>query len=273
MAGRADLCDEIRKETEADRPIRSVLCLRHVPIHPGNDAADSAGDDAETMATDEPGRLIDRGRHADVFELGDTRVLRRYRTGQQAAPEAAVMEHVRSYGYPAPEVHRVDGSEMELERVEGPGMLDLVARQPHRIGQFARLLADLHRRLHKIPAPEGLASPFGRGDRVLHLDLQPANVVITARGPVVLDWGWAAAGPSEADGAHTWLQLTTSEVPGRHRSAWPRRWAVGSSSGSSSGNSTPIGCVAAWPRSPTTGWPCANSRRANARRYRCSSDG
>ena len=214
MAGRADLCDEIRKETEADRPIRSVLCLRHVPIHPGNDAADSAGDDAETMATDEPGRLIDRGRHADVFELGDTRVLRRYRTGQQAAPEAAVMEHVRSYGYPAPEVHRVDGSEMELERVEGPGMLDLVARQPHRIGQFTRLLADLHRRLHKIPAPEGLASPFGRGDRVLHLDLQPANVVITARGPVVLDWGWAAAGPSEADGAHTWLQLTTSEVPG-----------------------------------------------------------
>ena len=49
---------------------------------------------------------------------------------------------------------------------------------------------------------------------MLHLDLQPGNVVMTRRGPVVLDWGWAAAGPPEAENAHTWLQLETSEVPG-----------------------------------------------------------
>jgi aminoglycoside phosphotransferase (APT) family kinase protein len=76
------------------------------------------------------------------------------------------------------------------------------------------VLADLHHRLHEIPAPAALASPFARGDRVLHLDLQPANVILTTRGPVVLDWGWAAAGPPEVDEAHTWLQLATSEVPG-----------------------------------------------------------
>jgi Ser/Thr protein kinase RdoA (MazF antagonist) len=163
---------------------------------------------------DQHGPLLGRGRHADVFELSPGRVLRRYRTGQDAAPEAAIMEHVRRHGYPAPEVFGVDGPSMELERVDGPGLLELVARRPHRIGSFAGLLADLHHRLHQIPAPTDSALPFGRGGCVLHLDLQPGNVVMTDRGPVVLDWGWAAAGPAEAENAHTWLQLETSEVPG-----------------------------------------------------------
>lgn len=163
---------------------------------------------------EEPGSLLGRGRHADVFAAGPGRVLRRYRTGHDAEPEAAVIDHVRRHGYPAPEVFSVAGPEMEMERVEGPGLLEMAARRPHRMGYFASLLADLHHRLHDISAPAGLGTPFGRGDRVLHLDLQPANVVITPRGPVVLDWGWAAAGPPVADNAHTWLQLATSEVPG-----------------------------------------------------------
>ena len=163
---------------------------------------------------EEPDRLIGRGRHADVFEAGPGKVLRRYRSGQDAGPEAAVIDHVRRHGYPAPEVFKVEGTDMEMERIEGPGLLELVARRPQRIGYFAGVLAGLHHRLHEIPAPPGLSRPFGRGDRVLHLDLQPANVVITSYGPVVLDWGWAAAGPPVADSAHTWLQLATSEIPG-----------------------------------------------------------
>ncbi len=37
---------------------------------------------------------------------------------------------------------------------------------------------------------------------------------MSASGPVVLDWGWAAAGPPELDVAHTWLEIATSVVPG-----------------------------------------------------------
>jgi aminoglycoside phosphotransferase (APT) family kinase protein len=162
----------------------------------------------------DPGPLLGRGRHADVFEMGPTRVLRRYRTGQQAEPEASVMAHVRAHGFPAPEVFDVDGGDMVLERVDGPSLLHVMTHEPHRIRRHADLLAQLHHRLHRIAAPPALPTPFGRGDRVLHLDLQPANVILTGRGPVVLDWGWAAAGPAEADPAHTWLQIETSEVPG-----------------------------------------------------------
>ena len=166
------------------------------------------------MDSDLPGRLIGRGRHADVFELSTTSVLRRYRTGQDATPEAAIMWHIRTFGFPAPEVHRVEGSEMELERIDGPMLLDVLARRPDRIASYTQLLADLHHRLHAIPAPDGLPTPFGRGANVLHLDLQPANIVMSASGPVVLDWGWAAAGPPELDVAHTWLEIATSVVPG-----------------------------------------------------------
>jgi tRNA A-37 threonylcarbamoyl transferase component Bud32 len=165
-------------------------------------------------------RLIGAGRHADVFELSSTRVLRRYRTGQDATPEALVMAHVRAHGFPAPEVYRAAGAEMELERVDGPSLLEVIARSPHRLPHFARLLADLHQQLHEIVAPTEVPRPFGQGeqggqgDRVLHLDLQPGNVVLSDRGPVLLDWGWAAAGAPEIDVAHTWLELATSAVPG-----------------------------------------------------------
>jgi tRNA A-37 threonylcarbamoyl transferase component Bud32 len=190
----------------------SAISDHRAPVDPAKTASRSR--DTCAMANSEPGRLIGRGRHADVFELDAFRVLRRYRTGQQVAAEAAIMEHVRSFGYPVPAVHHANGSEKELERVVGDGLLELLVRRPHRLGYFARLMADLHEPLHEIPAPPDLSSPFGRGDRVLHLDLQPANVILATSGPVVLDWGWAAAGPPEMDVAHTWLQLATSEITG-----------------------------------------------------------
>jgi len=168
-----------------------------------------------------PGALIGQGRHADVFALDDSRVLHRYRTRQPAEPEAAIMRYVHGHGYPVPRVIDVAGPDIVMERVTGPSMLSLMARRPHRLGALARLLRDLHVRLHAIPAPEEWQRPVGAGDSVLHLDLQPANVVMTATGPVVLDWGFAAAGPPQADVAHTWLQLATSEVPG----AWALRAA------------------------------------------------
>ncbi|HEX7169034.1 MAG TPA: phosphotransferase [Acidimicrobiales bacterium] len=161
-----------------------------------------------------PGRLIGSGRHADVYELGADRVLRRYRTAQQAGPEAALMEHVRAHGFPAPEVFAADGGDLVMQRVDGPSLLHVMSQAPHRLGRLAALLAELHHRLHEIPAPPGTARPVGSGDAVLHLDLHPANVVVTPDGPVVLDWGWAGAGPADADAAHTWLQMATSEVPG-----------------------------------------------------------
>ncbi len=51
-----------------------------------------------------PGRLIGSGRAADVYEIDARRVLRRYRVPFDVGTEAAVMAHLRSAGYPVPEV-------------------------------------------------------------------------------------------------------------------------------------------------------------------------
>jgi aminoglycoside phosphotransferase (APT) family kinase protein len=53
---------------------------------------------------------------------------------------------------------------------------------------------------------------FGPGDRVLHLDLHPANVMLTAAGPVVIDWTNAAAGPAGADVALADLIMATADI-------------------------------------------------------------
>ena len=43
---------------------------------------------------------------------------------------------------------------------------------------------------------EGVARAHGlTGDRVLHIDLHPENVIISPAGPVVIDWSGASAGP------------------------------------------------------------------------------
>lgn len=161
-----------------------------------------------------PGRLIARGRAADVFESGPGLVLRRYRTQIDVLREAAVMQLVEGYGYPVSRVHEVCGRDLVMERLDGPTMLADLARRPWRIRRHARTLADLHRRLHEIPAPRWLPAPLGEGDAVLHADLHPDNVLMTSRGPVVIDWTNAVRGPGAADVVYTWLLLATSIPPG-----------------------------------------------------------
>jgi hypothetical protein len=58
-----------------------------------------------------PWKLVGSGRHADVYDLGDGRVLRRYRDASAVADrEAGVMVHAWSHGVPVPEVFDVSGA-------------------------------------------------------------------------------------------------------------------------------------------------------------------
>jgi aminoglycoside phosphotransferase (APT) family kinase protein len=63
------------------------------------------------------------------------------------------------------------------------------------------MLAQLHTRLHEIPF---------EGERLLHHDLHPNNVLPSHRGPVVIDWTNARAGDPALDVALTWVIGTTS---------------------------------------------------------------
>jgi thiamine kinase-like enzyme len=64
-------------------------------------------------------------------------------------------------------------------------------------------VGQLHRQLHAIPAPADLPAPLGEGTSLVHLDLHPGNVLLTASGPVVIDWPNAGRGSGLADVACT----------------------------------------------------------------------
>jgi aminoglycoside phosphotransferase (APT) family kinase protein len=168
---------------------------------------------AHRVPDDQLGPRLAAGRDAIVYALGDDRVVRRASDPERSYRlEAEVMEHVRALGYPVPAVHRLAPGEMVLDRVEGPTMLDDLASHPWRLRSHARLLADLQRRLHELPAPEGLR-PFPlEGDRVLHLDFHPGNVMLSPDGPVVIDWTNVARGAPGAETALTWIVLAVFEA-------------------------------------------------------------
>ncbi|MEV0394718.1 phosphotransferase [Polymorphospora rubra] len=148
------------------------------------------------------------GRDADVFLLDAGTVLRRYRAGGDVAGEAAMMAHVAGYGYPVPRVVSAGGPDLVMERLDGPTLLGALAALAVTPAAGAELLADLHVRLHEIPA----RSSTDPADRVLHLDLHPDNVMLTTRGPVVIDWRNAVDGPPDFDVALSALILAEVAV-------------------------------------------------------------
>ncbi|HUC06217.1 MAG TPA: phosphotransferase [Acidimicrobiales bacterium] len=164
----------------------------------------------------EPGPLLAAGRDADIFEYGPGLVLRRSRQGRDLSLEARVMEFVRTDGFPVPAVEEVsgDGTTMVMERIEGVSMVDAMAKRPWSLRRHGALLGDLHRRLHQIAAPEWLPdAPVGAGDRLVHMDLHPLNVMVGPHGATVIDWTGASAGEPAVDVAVAWVLIASGEVP------------------------------------------------------------
>jgi len=161
-------------------------------------------------------RVLASGRDAELVDLGGGRVLRRPRNARSLDAEAALMRLARDAGYPVPQVFEVRPDGMVMELVDGPTMLADLGAHPWRAGRHARTLAGLHRQLHRVPAPDGLRATFGApasGDVLVHGDLHPDNVMLSAGGPVVIDWTNGGRGPAGADVADAWLVLAGARLP------------------------------------------------------------
>ncbi|MBF8192850.1 phosphotransferase [Nonomuraea sp. K274] len=169
----------------------------------------------------EIGELLGKGRSADVYALDDERVLRRYRLPLDARRESAVMEYVAQHGFPVPRVHPAErpATDLVMERLTGPTMLRALIDGEITIEEAGRTLGRLLRRLHEIPARLS-ADP---ADRILHLDLHPDNVLLTPRGPVVIDWCNTEEGPPALDHALSAVILAQEAVHPENELAAPAR--------------------------------------------------
>jgi aminoglycoside phosphotransferase (APT) family kinase protein len=191
---------------------------------------------------------IAEGREAEILAWERGVVLKLYRSQQwlrSREVERAAMTAARAAGGPAPAA--IDVIDLEgrpgllMERVEGDDILTAIGDRPWTIfrlgGEFGRAHAELHaskgpdaiepvkERLarHLSESPRVPAELRDRamsalrelpdGDRLLHGDYHPGNVVSTKAGPRVLDWPNAAAGDPAADIARALLTLRLGEPP------------------------------------------------------------
>lgn len=143
--------------------------------------------------------LLASGREADVYRFGERRVLRRYKDGSSPADEVELMRYVAAHGYPVPAVHVIHGIDLIMDRVDGPTMMAAVQAGTLDVTTAAGQLARLHDTLHALPAPPGVPGT----QRLVHLDLHPLNVLMSAHGPVVIDWRYARFGSVDLDVAMT----------------------------------------------------------------------
>ena len=127
------------------------------------------------------------------------------------------MAFLRERGYPVPAVEELsdDGLDMVMERIEGVTMVEALGKAPWTVRRQAATLADLHRRLHEIEAPDFLpALPIGTGSKVLHLDLHPLNVMLGPKGTFVIDWPNAHRGDPDVDVGMAWVLMAAGQIPG-----------------------------------------------------------
>jgi Ser/Thr protein kinase RdoA (MazF antagonist) len=130
------------------------------------------------------------------------------RVGERVAAEVLAAEAAAAR-VPVPRVlRRADGAAL-LALLPGRPAGELARLRPERAEAAGRACAALQDRLSEVPAPPGLRA-VGPGERLLHLDLHPFNVLVDDDGEPtgVIDWANAAAGPAELDRARTWSILT-----------------------------------------------------------------
>jgi len=159
--------------------------------------------------------------------------------------EARAAEAVERAGVGAPRFFgttRVDGRfALVYERIDGESMLDRLLARRDRTTEMAHLLASVHAAMHDsvgaglprfrdrveraIGRQEHLLAESVRlevrrrlaelpdGTAVCHGDMHPGNVLMTDRGPVIIDWITAGAGPPTADVARSLLLLLDGVLP------------------------------------------------------------
>lgn len=161
---------------------------------------------------DDLGELVGSGRSADLYDLGDGTLLRRTRDGDVAAHEIIAMRLAERAGYAVPHVSSVEGPDMVLAGIEGQSMLDILSSRPWRAARYGRLLGELAVRLRAIAPDDADLRGSEPREALVHGDLHPGNVLMSAGGPVVIDWESARAGPADFDAGTTWLLIDSADV-------------------------------------------------------------
>ena len=196
------------------------------------------------------GAPMARGNTSDLWEWSAGRVVKVLRPeipAHWAEVEADTITRVHAAGLPVPETDGVIDFEgrpaIVLERIEGESMWEHMKQDPRSVPELISQLLDLQTEVQRTLVPglkvmkdrlrakikaaahlsaedrasaQRLLLMLPVGDSLCHGDFHPANVVLTERGPIILDWFDAARGDSTADFVRSSLLMR----PPIDRSSW-----------------------------------------------------
>lgn len=181
-----------------------------------------------------PDEKVGEGAFAEVYAWAPGQVVKLFRTGvsdRLIRHEARITRAVHAAGAPAPEMLGemvLEGrTGLVLSRLEGPTLMQLSRTGAMTPTETGAVMVGLAWDLHRTPAPTALPSlrdwleaSFRAGDRIpasiasgllalverlptgealCHGDLHPGNVIMTARGPRLIDWMGAVRAPAAFD--------------------------------------------------------------------------
>jgi hypothetical protein len=191
---------------------------------------------------------IAEGREAEMFAWEQGRVLRLYRGGFQRSTvefQTDALNSAREAGVRVPAVYgttEVDGRfGVIMERIAGSDLLTVIGRQPWRVWWVAGITGRAQAEINSAEAPSSLPTTHERyrrimtnsdsipddlaraalarleelplGDRLIHGDFHPGNVMLQDGEPVVLDWSNASRGDPDADFERSQLIVRLGDPP------------------------------------------------------------
>jgi uncharacterized protein (TIGR02172 family) len=191
---------------------------------------------------------------AEIYAWHAGQVLKLFNSGISRGTvesEANLTRIVHATGLPVPavgEIIEIDGRfGLELERVDGISMLQALTQQPWKLRYYARQLAELQAEMHHCRVPElpslgeRLVRKIKRAeklpenvrqaalkaletlpedDRLCHGDFHPNNIMLSPRGPVIIDWIDASRGNPVLDVARSSLLFGRGHIPSSIPGAW-----------------------------------------------------
>ncbi|TYP73233.1 phosphotransferase family protein [Paenibacillus methanolicus] len=194
------------------------------------------------------GQLLGVGNTARVYEWGASEAIKIFhlREGarEEAMKEARNAEIVSRLSVKAPRFSGMieyEGKTCLLyEKVEGPTMLEYIQPTKSDVTEYARLMAQLQAELHAAEfdvrpnlkfelaarirhtpviaesdkaAALGMLESLPEGNALCHYDLHPGNIILSPKGPVIIDWMNALVGDPLADVARSFMMLSSSALP------------------------------------------------------------
>src|SRR3954467_12040691 len=194
------------------------------------------------------GKIIGKGLTSVVYASGEGKALKLFEKWVQpfkVRREFAITKALHEAGLPVPAVYEVLEQNGQLgivfERIDGISLYRSVQARPWRLFGSARMLATLHAQLHAVTAPaelptqrEQLAgwidaaadySPAQKeaaraqlaclpsGAAVCHGDFHPENILLSRRGPIIIDWFAGTRGHPIGDVARTCMLFERANLP------------------------------------------------------------